>query len=91
MLYPFNILMQTRLHKGLYARAIRTFGFAWFVRLGLNLEEGLDRVGLGGNDYDSPFFYVWNRGKGGWHTDVHWHFGVHIALFYRRGLVKSNS
>jgi hypothetical protein len=32
------------------------FGFAWFVRLGLNLEEGLDRVGLGGNDYDSPFF-----------------------------------
>ena len=31
------------------------FGFAWFVRLGLNLEEGMDWVGLGGNDYDSPF------------------------------------
>jgi hypothetical protein len=67
------------------------FGFAWFVRLGFNLEEGMDWVGLGGNDYDSPFCTSGTEGKGGWHTDVHWHFGLHIALFYSRGLVKLNS
>jgi hypothetical protein len=34
------------------------------------------------------FFTSGTEGTGGWHTDVHWHFGLHIALFYRRGLVK---
>jgi hypothetical protein len=44
--------------------------YGWRLGLGLHGFLGCDLiwrkgwVGLGGNDYDSPFFYVWNRGDG---------------------------
>ncbi len=54
-------------------------------------RDGLGWVGLGGNEYDSPFLRLGRRGRGAGMVHLPLHFGLHIALFYRSGLVKLNS
>lgn len=45
--YGFGIWRYGRLWIDWCMEMAFGFGFAWFVRLGLNLEEGMDWAGLG--------------------------------------------
>jgi hypothetical protein len=70
------------------------FGFAWYGPSGLDLICRKGWIGSGfGLDWEVTnmiplFVRLGRRGRGAGMVHLPLHFGLHIALFYKRGVVK---